>query len=59
MSVAEQMAVIKRGAVEILRDADLAMYAAKTTGQATSRFQDGFTQLNAEQPSPTAQNSGH
>ncbi len=32
-----------RGAVEILRDADLAMYQAKTTGQATSYFAQVFT----------------
>ena len=37
----------QRGAVEILRDADLAMYEAKTTGQATSHFRES---------SPTAQN---
>ena len=29
-----------RGAVEILRDADLAMYQAKTTGRATSHFRE-------------------
>jgi diguanylate cyclase (GGDEF)-like protein/PAS domain S-box-containing protein len=34
----------QRGAVEILRDADLAMYQAKTTGQATSHFRELFTQ---------------
>jgi diguanylate cyclase (GGDEF)-like protein/PAS domain S-box-containing protein len=34
----------ERGAVEILRDADLAMYQAKTTGQATSHFRELFTQ---------------
>ena len=34
----------QRGAVEILRDADLAMYQAKTTGQATSHFREMFTQ---------------
>jgi diguanylate cyclase (GGDEF)-like protein len=30
----------QRGAVEILRDADLAMYQAKTTGRATSHFKE-------------------
>jgi diguanylate cyclase (GGDEF)-like protein/PAS domain S-box-containing protein len=30
----------QRGAVEILRDADLAMYQAKTTGRATSHFRE-------------------
>jgi diguanylate cyclase (GGDEF)-like protein/PAS domain S-box-containing protein len=49
----------RRGAVAILRDADLAMYEAKTTGQATSHFQEAIAALSAEQPSPTAQNSGH
>jgi diguanylate cyclase (GGDEF)-like protein/PAS domain S-box-containing protein len=34
----------QRGAVEILRDADLAMYQAKTTGQGTSYFKELFTQ---------------
>jgi diguanylate cyclase (GGDEF)-like protein len=34
----------QRGAVEILRDADLAMYQAKATGQATSYFSELFTQ---------------
>jgi diguanylate cyclase (GGDEF)-like protein/PAS domain S-box-containing protein len=34
----------QRGAVEILRDADLAMYQAKTTGQATSYFRELFPQ---------------
>jgi diguanylate cyclase (GGDEF)-like protein/PAS domain S-box-containing protein len=34
----------QRGAVEILRDADLAMYQAKTTGQATSHFRELFPQ---------------
>jgi diguanylate cyclase (GGDEF)-like protein/PAS domain S-box-containing protein len=34
----------QRGAVEILRDADLAMYQAKTTGRATSHFRELFTQ---------------
>jgi diguanylate cyclase (GGDEF)-like protein/PAS domain S-box-containing protein len=34
----------KRGAVEILRDADLAMYDAKTTGQPTSHFRELFAQ---------------
>jgi diguanylate cyclase (GGDEF)-like protein/PAS domain S-box-containing protein len=34
----------ERGAVEILRDADLAMYQAKTTGQATSHFRELFAQ---------------
>jgi diguanylate cyclase (GGDEF)-like protein/PAS domain S-box-containing protein len=33
----------RRGAVEILRDADLAMYQAKTTGKATSHFSELFT----------------
>jgi diguanylate cyclase (GGDEF)-like protein len=34
----------RRGAVEILRDADLAMYQAKTAGRATSYFRESFTQ---------------
>jgi diguanylate cyclase (GGDEF)-like protein/PAS domain S-box-containing protein len=34
----------QRGAVEILRDADLAMYQAKATGRATSHFGELFTQ---------------
>ena len=34
----------QRGAVEILRDADLAMYQAKTAGQPTSHFSELFTQ---------------
>jgi diguanylate cyclase (GGDEF)-like protein/PAS domain S-box-containing protein len=34
----------KRGAVEILRDADLAMYDAKATGQPTSHFSELFAQ---------------
>jgi diguanylate cyclase (GGDEF)-like protein/PAS domain S-box-containing protein len=34
----------QRGAVEILRDADLAMYQAKATGRATSHFRELFTQ---------------
>jgi diguanylate cyclase (GGDEF)-like protein/PAS domain S-box-containing protein len=38
----------RRGAVEILRDADLAMYEAKSTGQATSRFREP-TATNAAQ----------
>jgi len=34
----------RRGAVEILRDADLAMYQAKATGDGTSYFEKLFTQ---------------
>jgi diguanylate cyclase (GGDEF)-like protein/PAS domain S-box-containing protein len=38
----------QRDAVEILRDADLAMYDAKTTGRATSHFRELFTPVIEE-----------
>jgi len=43
----------QRGAVEILRDADLAMYDAKTTGQSTGYLRELFTELSKERSSPT------
>jgi diguanylate cyclase (GGDEF)-like protein/PAS domain S-box-containing protein len=43
----------QRGAVEILRDADLAMYDAKTTGQPTGYLKELFTELSQERSSPT------
>jgi diguanylate cyclase (GGDEF)-like protein/PAS domain S-box-containing protein len=43
----------QRGAVEILRDADLAMYDAKTAGQPTSQLKELFTELGKERSGPT------